>query len=753
MDFIDNIKTDSLIISNDFIKNKILNTHKLLPIKFMYPSEFISNLYFSYDEKAILYLINKYGMKYEVAKNYLENLYYVDDIKYDIEKLDFLVKIKQELRENNLLIYNENFNNYLKRVNIILYEVDINDFIIKSLNGLKYQIIERNYHNYPHKIIEFNEMEKEVTYVANKISALIDNGIDINNIKLANIDESYYNTLERIFSLYNLKINITYQKPLSSEKEVKDFITNYQNNSNIEESLANISKDSQIYNELIKVINNYQKYDNKDLLIYKIEHTYLQNEKYTNAIELIDYNEYITNPNEYVFLLGFNDGIIPKWQQDTKYITDNIRNKVGLKDTKEINKNLFDKTILLLNDIKNLTITYKLNDFKDSFYPSTLSQKYDIIKPNINIKESYSEINDEINLAISYDNYYKYGTKSKDFDILNANYQIPYNTYSNKFTGIKHNHDSLRLSYSKMQTYNKCAFRYYIDNILKLNIYEENFSTIIGSMVHYVMEKCLSNNSNDIEKYVNEFIKDKTFTKKETFFLHKYKECIKELLNQITLEKEYSIFNQAMYEKKIDIDYGDNVHFSGIIDKILYYISDNTTYIALIDYKTGHEDINLKYLKYGLNIQLPIYLYLSTKINLDNPKYVGFYLQRFNIIDKDYRLIGYSNSDKQTLSIIDKNYYNSKIIKNLKVNNDGSFHKNSKILTDEEINLIKEEAKIQINNVINNIKQNRFDINPKTSEGKNIGCEYCKYKDICFVTKDDELEIPRASEVLTGGEI
>jgi ATP-dependent helicase/DNAse subunit B len=301
--------------------------------------------------------------------------------------------------------------------------------------------------------------------------------------------------------------------------------------------------------------------------------------------------------------------------------------------------------------------------------------------------------------------------------------------------------DKLTLSYSKMQTYNKCAFRYYLSDILKLDIYEENFSTVIGSMVHYVMEKCLFNNDMDTDKYACEFINDKILTKKEKFFIDKYKVNLKELLNQVLLEKEYSLFNQAMYEKKIDIDYGNNVHFVGIIDKILYYIDNDTTYVSLIDYKTGNDDISLKYLKYGLDIQLPIYLYLSTKLGFDNVKYPGFYLQKFNIINKDYRLVGYSNSDKDTLSIIDKSYDNSKIIKGLKTNKDGSFSKNSKVLNDQEIDELKKETEGCINTVINKIKNNEFHINPKVSDGINIGCEYCNFKDICFKRIDDEVKI------------
>ena len=742
MDFINNIKSDTLIICSDSSKSKILKMKKLLPIKIMNIEEFRNKYYFTYDEKTILYLIDKYNMKYEVAKNYLDNLTYIEDKKYNIPKLDYLVSLKQELNNKKLLIYNDNFQKYLKRINIILYNQSVDTATIKMLNGLNYQIIDRCYKKYPHQVYEFDTMEKEVHYIAYKISQLIEKGVSIDKIKLANITEEYYNTIERIFTMYNLKVSINYQMPLSNYQLVKDFLSLYQNN-DLEYSLNKIKSNSNnsIINELINVINKYSKYNDKNLLIYKIKHSYINCSKYNNSIEIIDYLEYETNDNEYIFLLGFNEGIIPKYQYDTKYITDNIVKEVGLNTTKIANENIYTKTIKAIDDIKNLVITYKLQDVKNNYYPSTLCQNYEVKKETINYDITYSEIYDKILLAKSYDEYYKYGSKNSNLGILKYNYQIKYNSYSNKFTGINRIMDKLNLSYSKIQIYNKCAFRYYLTDILKLDIYKENFSTTIGNMVHYIMEKCLSNNNIDIDTYANEFLKDKIFTKKEQFFLQKYKEAIHELLDEVILEKEYYLFNEAMYEKKIDIDYGNNIHFTGIIDKILYYVDNNTTYVSLIDYKTGMDDISLKYLKYGLNIQLPIYLYLSTKLNFKNIKYCGFYLQRFNIINKDYRLLGYSNNNPNILKIMDKSYTNSKIIKGLKTNNDGSFSKNSKILSDEEIDKIKQEVAAQITKVIESIKNNNFEINPKTSEAKNIGCEYCKYKDICFVTKDDEIEI------------
>ena len=67
-------------------------------------------------------------------------------------------------------------------------------------------------------------MEEEVEYIANSICTLIDNGVSVSNIKLMNVDSSYYNTLNRIFTLFGLKIDISNKISLASFEYVKNFI-------------------------------------------------------------------------------------------------------------------------------------------------------------------------------------------------------------------------------------------------------------------------------------------------------------------------------------------------------------------------------------------------------------------------------------------------------------------------------------------------------------------------------------------------
>lgn len=740
MKFLDKINKETIIICSKGHKDAILKLHKLIPIKLMTFKEFISKYLFDYDESAILFIMQEYKIKYDVAKMYLENLYYIDKSEYKSQKLNFLSSLKDKLNDQGLLKYNNSFIKYAKRTEIIIYDIRMTKFMQKTLKGLNYKVINHNYQNHPHFVYKFNTMEEEVEYVAYKICELIDNGIDPDKIKLTNIDKSYYNTIERIFTLYNLKVDIPYNSPLASFDLVKKFIEFYRN-STLEEAIEKIDKQNVIFEQLIKVINNYLKYDNKDLIIYQLEHTSIDQIIYDKSIKIIDFLDYICDDDEYIFMLGFNDGIIPKSHKDTAFITDNIKSEIDLEPTVVLNNWLNQDIIQNINNIKNLTITYKMAENNKSCYPSNLCNNYTVVDGKIKYSDSYSESYNKIKLVSRIDNYLKYGQISEDFWLLKKNFPDSYNTYSNKYTKINRIQEKLLLSYTKMQTYGECAFKYYLSDILKLDIFEENFYTVIGNMVHFVMERCLSESETNVDKYIDEFLSGKQFTKKETFFLKKYKVAINELFNQVLLERSYSSLTQAMYEKEVKIDYGDNICFMGKIDKVLYQSADKNTYVALVDYKTGSSSVNLKYLKYGLNMQLPIYLYLLSKMPFKNPKYVGFYLQKMNLFKKDYRLQGFSNSDIDTLKMIDKNYFDSEIIKGMALNKDGSFSRYSKVMTDDEIfNLITDtEAKIQ--ETIQKITENNFDINPKIIDGINLSCEHCQFKDICNVQEHDKVRI------------
>lgn len=205
----------------------------------------------------------------------------------------------------------------------------------------------------------------------------------------------------------------------------------------------------------------------------------------------------------------------------------------------------------------------------------------------------------------------------------------------------------------------------------------------------------------------------------------------------------------------------------GIIDKLKYENIDGNNIVAIIDYKTGNTDIDLNNTCYGISMQLPIYLYLANNSSLKNVKIAGFYLQKLihnklnyqenkdysTELSKLYRLEGYSNSDPEILSKLDKSYNDSLVIKGMKTSSKG-FYAYSKVLNDEQMKNINDLVDKKIDEAINNIMDTNFNINPKKIGDELKGCEFCKFKDICYMKEEDiiSLESKNYKEFLGGEE-
>ena len=767
------IQNKTIIICEENYKMNILKqlsqSKLFLDVKFFSKKEFFNEYLFKYNEKTISYLVNKYNYKVDVAKMYLENLYYIDENKeYNSSKLQFLVNLKRELLENNLLVFNSNFKEYIKNFKIIVlnypfiekYELDIFDSIeAEIINDFEEYKID--------KVYEFETMEDEINFVCKNICKLILDGVDINSIKLAGVTNDYFNDLGRLFNFYNIPIKINNGESLYSNAITQKFLNNF--NSDISKSVESIkNENSEIVNKIINVCNKYSFENDKEkvksLIISDLKNIKVDNFKLKKYIEIVSINEPFTS--EYVFLMNFNIGNIPKTFKDEEYITDNIKDELNLENTNIKNKKYKDFIKNKIKSIKNLVISYKLKSSNGEFYPSSLIKELNlkIIKENNNKLESYSNLNDKINYAKILDNYKKYGNLDNDYNIYKNSLNISYDTYDNKFTGVdkfklrEYLKGKLTLSYSSLNNYNKCAFRYYLSNILKLEKYEEKFEAFIGSVFHDVLEKCFINNL-DVSEEVNNYIKEsgRVLSIKERFFINKIIDDIKFVITVLNKQKEFMNLDKALYEKNIVIDKSRDilVEFVGFIDKILYKECDNNTLVSIIDYKTGYIDIELKYVPYGLSLQLPIYLYLVQKSGIfQNPKFVGFYLQY--ILDKDItrdnkksyedkridnlKLMGYSNKDIHSLVEFDKNYNDSSLIKGMKTKNDGEFGSYAKVLSNEEIDNLTNLTEKSIDDAIDNILEGKFDINPKKiGYDKDLGCMYCKFKDICFKKENDYL--------------
>ena len=755
-----------VLITPNKIKNKIIEIVRIkyynYNIKFMSLEDFIKKYIFDYNNKTIYYLMKEYDINLSSALVYINNLYYISD-KLDNNKMNILKEMKEYLDNNKLLIYNDRFREYIKDKEIYIYGYDYLDkYTLSILKDLNYKVIDYKYRdNNIYDVYEFDYIDDEVIFVIDRIYELLRKNIDINKIKLI-ITNEYKEVIYRLFKIYNLPISIK-KRSIYSIKVVKDVLSNLDN---IDNNL-DIIKDDDIKDKVVKVLNNYSfindKEEVRELIINDLKNTYL--DEGSSGIKISNINDYFED-DDYVFLLGFNKENIPILYKDDEYFSDKEKEILGYDTSNELNINKKIEVIKKIKNINNLIITYKLRDNNNSYTMSDLLIDINIIK-DYKISYNNSAMANKILLANKLDNLVKYNVKEDDLDLLYSNYNIPYMKYDNKYHNIDKNKlykyldNKLLLSYTAINNYEKCKFKYYISNILKINIINNDFNIIIGNVAHYILSH-IDDKDFDIDNSYNNYLKSiRPLTNRELFILSNVKDELSTIIKVIREQYQYISLDQSMKEKEIYVNKDKNIKvtFKGVIDKVLYKEEDNKTYLVVIDYKTGSSDaIDLKNMEYGLNLQLPIYLYLSSKMELKNIKVVGFYLQKlFNMPSingtndydeeraKTLKLEGYSINEENILSKFDNNYSNSNIIKSMKVTPKG-FSSNSKVLSEEEINTMIDNTDKIIDTAIKDILEGDFSINPKVINGKSISCDRCEYKEICYQRENDIVYINREED-------
>ena len=124
------IDDNSLVICPNNIKEKILlnmsKNKELVNAKFMNIEEFKNNYYGTYKDDAMYFLLKNFNINYDVAKEYLNNLFY---------GYDKLNDIYNDLKENDLLVFNQYFEKELETRNIVVIGYNnLDKYLLDVLN-------------------------------------------------------------------------------------------------------------------------------------------------------------------------------------------------------------------------------------------------------------------------------------------------------------------------------------------------------------------------------------------------------------------------------------------------------------------------------------------------------------------------------------------------------------------------------------------------------------------------------------------
>ncbi len=756
-DYMLNIK-EGLVIAPNHIKTKILKeisqNNRLVNIRIITLPEFTKNYYGTYKKEALYFLMHKYNLNYVTATTYLNNIF----INSQTIKPYF-----EALKKENLLKQTPYFKENLNNITIIGYE-NIDPYLLKELQKYNLTVISEKTGNLQNCVHEFASQTEELTFIAQSIIDKIQKqNVDINDIFIAGIKDEYKSELIRIFNLFNIPFNFNTNPSLYSAQTTQTFLKELNKTKKLQSAL-DILPPSNLKNQIIDLLNDLElpviDKTSIEIITAKLQKITLKQETVKNAVQIINLDQ-INSPHHHYFIAGLNQGIIPHIYKDDDIISDQEKASLGILTSlqkNEIAKNHFKH---LVKTFPNLTLSYKLKDTFNTYYPSSIIDELNLpVQKDHQQHFTYSHNYNKLKLGILLDNYFNYNEKNDNLKALFTTYPtLNYGSYQNNYKQInkttlkEYLKNGLTLSYTSLNNYALCPFKFYIKHILKLEPYTETFPILIGNLFHHTLSHMYDKNF-DLKSTYYGYLKDKTLTPKETFYLDKLYNILKNDIDIIRWQETHSLYQHHLTEKKVEIDKSSDIKitFTGIIDKLNYYETENQTKAIIIDYKTGQISTDLNNINYGLNMQLPVYVYLTKKALGQNYQVTGFYLQKVltdQTLDSDdpdqefkknLKLNGYTIDQEPLISEIDSTYKNSEIIQSMKQSKTG-FYNYTKIISAKNITKLINLTEKNIDNNIKNILNANFQIAPKRISNENISCKYCPFKDICYAEEKDIVDL------------
>ncbi|MDD3392092.1 MAG: PD-(D/E)XK nuclease family protein [Bacilli bacterium] len=513
--------------------------------------------------------------------------------------------------------------------------------------------------------------------------------------------------------------------------------------------------DIDIYNKWIEFVDNYTDVYSKEVNIDSFLDTFsywyrsiMLDNDYTNEIKVSSLKQASYIKTKYVFIIGLNETIIPK------KISNNLLGNSSLYKNYPIFLPIYQEEynfthVLLSHQKVYLSYTLTSNNNK-KLKRSSYLKKVLTIYPNLPILKQDIKTISYANKAFYswYHMYYDQEVVNKLNDVfLNSNLKEEWSSFLKPLPLEKyyHNHHTLYLSPSKIDTYVKCPFKYYIQNIIKIKE-NKNFifdNALVGTYVHFLLEKLINNIKLDENEMTinckNDFVDMYLFLKKPLYLylLEKLRIMTLYIYQNIKKELKQSNYKTAFTElnlrddSSLKLTYNINnvtVNMTGIIDRI----DESDNYLRIIDYKTGNKKIDYNNFLNGLDMQL--FIYMNVLAHNNDKKVAGiFYMPVFISFAEEqtsYKLKGlFLNSED-----------NIKDLGDLQIDNYIEAYSRDKlnhcVLYDEiQYQNMLEITNQKINEIAGDIISGKIDIAP-LQESK--VCDYCSYKAICGIEISNE---------------
>lgn len=663
-----------------------------------------------------------------------------------------------------------------------------------------------------------------------------------NDFDMGNLKEIEYNELNKIRKqivspLIKLKNNIDTDKTIEKiTKEIYNFLIEnnidqileekanmLENNGQVE--LSNTYRTSwnvliDIFDELVSILKgekvSFEKYS--DLLKVGLNSTSLGKIPATlDEVIVGNIDRSRSSKKKVVFIIGLNDGKFPSINKNEGFIDDSERELLktkGIELAKTVQEQIYDENFNIYKAFttaeEKLFLTYSSSDINGKgLRKSNLLNKINRLFPNL--KEDSDIVEEKIYISNKKAVFNEMLLKlreivdGKDIDkiwieLFNIflNDEEYKEKLANSIEGMYYNNiaqdiqveniekiygNEIKTSISKLETYRRCPFSFFVKYILKLSDRTDyKIETLdTGNFMHEVIDEFfeyINDNSLDIKlieetkikEILNFIVNEKLSNNKNYIFTSSPKyvvltnrlkkvlfTSIKYIITTIK-NSDFKIFGNEVefgtgkqYEPiEIKLDNKRKIEIIGKIDRVDIAENEEGKFIRIIDYKSSIKNIDLNQVMAGIQIQLLTYLDAIT----ENEKVEPAGILYFNLIEpviksknknmtseeleqeikSNFKMNGIVLGDVKVVKMMDNTLKSGKSeLLPVYIEKEGNISKSkSNSLDKNEFRMLQKQVKSILKQITKEILDGNIKQKPVyISKTKQSSCEYCKYKSIC----------------------
>ena len=332
---------------------------------------------------------------------------------------------------------------------------------------------------------------------------------------------------------------------------------------------------------------------------------------------------------------------------------------------------------------------------------------------------------------------------------------------------------NMRISPSKVENFYSCRFAYFLQYVLHIRPRHkaELSPNQSGSLVHWVLEQAIRRNGADFktmppeqlkslakaltEEYVHENMPDRS--SHFQYLLSRLEKTVAELLLFLQKDLNQSAFEPVAFEQPIGSGAdavppvhlktpdGHEISVIGTIDRVDAFRSGETTWLRVVDYKTGTKNFKLEEVYCGLDCQMLLYLFTLTRNagnRFENPAPAGvMYLmadpspkledREAAAKEKVFALDGLLIDDIAVIHAMDQKCTGLFVPLSFKSDDAVSTKSKNKIADAAKMGRICNHIDKLVVEMAEQLYSGQIQAEPLRKSGSSSPCDYCAYAQVC----------------------